>query len=104
MKPRMHPVEISATVTSTKIIKSRQKLGTFLENKVFHKSKISKYVFDKSWSPSPISFKDSFLERFRQFSTLKNDFENQTFQMFVKVVHNFAMSDITGYLTLNWTL
>ena len=35
-----------------------------------------------------------FLERFDQFSTLKNDFENQNFEMFeVEVVHNFGKSE-----------
>ena len=46
--------------------KSRQKLGTFLENKVFWKSKFSK--------------------------TLKKDFENQNFEMFEEVVPNFGKS------------
>ena len=34
-----------------------------------------------------------FLERFDQFSTLKNDFENQSFEMFEEVVHNSGKSD-----------
>ena len=38
-------------------------------------------------------FKDFFWERFDQFSTLKNDFENQNFEMFEEVVHNFGKSD-----------
>ena len=33
------------------------------------------------------------MERFDQFSTLKNDFENQNFEMFEEVVHNFGKSD-----------
>ena len=33
------------------------------------------------------------MEKFDQFSTLKNDFENQNFEMFEKVVHNFGTSD-----------
>ena len=94
MKPRLHPVEISVTVTSTKIIKSRQKLGTFLENKVFHKLKISKMCLIKIGLLAQYSSKNFFWERFKQFSTLKNDFENQNFPMFVEVVHNFGMSDI----------
>jgi hypothetical protein len=32
------------------------------------------------------------MERFDQFSTLKNDLENQNFEMF-KVVHNFGKFD-----------
>ena len=54
-----------------------QKLAIFLENKVFRKSTFSK---------------KRELERFDQFSTLKNDFENQNFDMFEKVVHNFGKS------------
>ena len=34
-----------------------------------------------------------FLDRFDQFSTLKNDFENQNFEMFEEVFHNFGKSD-----------
>ena len=33
------------------------------------------------------------MERFGQFSKLKNDFENQNFEMFEEVVHNFGKSD-----------
>ncbi len=33
------------------------------------------------------------LERFDQFSTLKNDFECTNFAIFDKVVHNFGKSD-----------
>ena len=33
------------------------------------------------------------MERFDQFSTLKIDFENQNFEMFDEVVHNFGKSD-----------
>ena len=33
------------------------------------------------------------MERFDQFSTLKNDIENQNFEMFEEVVHNFGKSD-----------
>ena len=39
------------------------------------------------------SSKNFFLARFNQFSTLKNDFENQNFEMFEEVVHNFGKSD-----------
>jgi hypothetical protein len=38
-------------------------------------------------------FKEKKLERFNQFSTLKNDFENQNFEMFEEVVHTFGKSD-----------
>ena len=48
----------------------------------------------KSWSPSPIFFiKDFFCEIFDRFSTQKNYFENQNFEMFEEVVHNFGKSD-----------
>ena len=33
------------------------------------------------------------MERFDQSSTLKNDFENQNFEMFKEVVYNFGKSD-----------
>ena len=70
---------------------SRQKLGLFLENKVL---KNFKKKFNKSWSPSSIFFKDSFfLERFDQFLTLKNVFENPNFEIFEEVFHNFGKSD-----------
>ena len=32
------------------------------------------------------------MERFNQFSALKNDFENQNFEMFKEVVYNFGKS------------
>ena len=34
-----------------------------------------------------------FLKRFNQFSILKINFENQKFQMFEEIVHNFIKSD-----------
>ena len=51
------------------LIKKHGNLGTFLENKVLSISK------------------------FDQFSTMKYDFENQNFEMFKEVVHNFGKSD-----------
>ena len=33
------------------------------------------------------------MERFNQFLMLKNDFENQNFEIFAKVVYNFGKSD-----------
>ena len=43
---------------------------------------------------SPIFFQWKFvLERFDQFLTLKNDFENLNFEMFEEIVHNFGKSD-----------
>ena len=64
-----------------------------LKNKVFEKSKLSKTFFSENWSPIPIFFKEKKLERLNQFSTLNNDFENQNFEMFEEVVHNFGKSD-----------
>ena len=39
-----------------------------------------------------VLFKEFFFERFNQFSKQKNDFENQNFEMFEEVVHNFGKS------------
>ena len=55
--------------------------------------KFSKTFFIKFWSPNLNSSKNLFLERLDQFSTMKNDFENQNFEMFEKNVHNFGKSD-----------
>jgi hypothetical protein len=71
---------------------SRQKLGTFLENKL-----LSTIFIDISWSLNQIVFIESFLERLDQFLMLKNYFENQNFVIFAKVVHNFGKSD-TGII------
>ena len=49
-------------------------------------------TFQKHFLPPKYSSKKE-RERFDQFSTLKNDFENQNFQMFEEVVHNFGKSD-----------
>ena len=73
---------------------SRQKLGTLSENKVFKKSKFSKKL--KVGLLVHYSLQEKKLERFDwfdRFSTLKNDFENQNFEMFEEVVHNFGKSD-----------
>ena len=37
---------------------------------------------NKSWTPSPIFFREKKSERFNQFLTLKNDFENQNLPIF----------------------
>ena len=51
---------------------SRQKLGTILGNKVPQKSKFSKNIFNKSWSPSPIFFKEIFFGKIQPiFNTEK---------------------------------
>ena len=39
-------------------------------------------------------FKEIFLERFNQFSMLKNDFENKNFEMFKEVVHKLGKFDV----------
>ena len=73
---------------------SRQKLGTFLENKVFQKSKFSKKIFFKvCLFLSPIFFSEKKLERFDQFSILKNNFEIQNFKTFEDFIHTFGRSD-----------
>jgi len=56
----------------------KKKLGTFLENKVFQKSKFSEKEINKSWSPSPIFFTEK---------------QHLNFEMFEEVVHNFGKSD-----------
>ena len=67
---------------------SRQKLGTILGNKVTLKSKFPKR------SPSQIFFIEYFfLERFNQFLTRKNEFDDTNFEMFEEVVHYFDKSD-----------
>ena len=46
-----------------------------------------------SWSPNQIFLTELFMERFDQFLMRKNDFENQYFEIFANVVHNFGKSD-----------
>ena len=55
---------------------SRQKLGTFIENKVLQKSKLSKNFIYKSWSPSQIFFTEKKPVIFNWFMMLKNYFES----------------------------
>ena len=74
------------------IEQSWQKLGTFLEIKYFKNQNIQNIFFIKNWSSSPIFFKKK-MERFNQFSKLKNDFENKNFEIFEEFVHNFGKSD-----------
>ena len=89
MKPRMNLVEIRIfslnNIPYQKQEQSRQKLGTFLENKVFQKSK-----FLKTFG---LLFSKDFLERFDQFSKLKTDFENQNLEILEEVAHNIGKSD-----------
>ena len=56
--------------------------------KVFQKISLIKVGLLIRYCPQNI-----FLERINKFFTLKNDFENQNFEMFEEVVHNFGKSD-----------
>ena len=49
--------------------------------------------FNRDCSPNPAFLKNFFLEIFNKFSTHKNDFENQNFEMFEEVIHNFCKFD-----------
>ena len=67
-------------------------MGTFLENEVhLKKSDLSKNFITVRWSPIKIFTKD--MERFNQFSTMKKYFEDQNYEIFEKVVHNFGKFD-----------
>ena len=46
------------------LLLSRQKLGTFLENKLLQKSKFSKNVNNEKFAPKIIFFNEKKLERF----------------------------------------
>ena len=61
--------------------------------KYFKNQNFQKLFYIKSWSPSPIFFKEIFLGKIRPIFNTKNDFENQNFEMFEEVVHNFGKSD-----------
>jgi hypothetical protein len=67
-------------VRPTNIMSRAKTIGPILKNN-----------FNKNWSPSPIQFKEFFGGRFDQFSTLKND---QNFEMFKEVVHDFGKFDV----------
>ena len=76
-------------------------MGNFLVNKIFSRSKFLKTFINKSWSHMKKS------DRFNQFSTLKNDFENQHFDIFEEVVHNFDKSNqkysrLVCYFSKGW--
>ena len=60
----------------------------YFKNKNFQKISVIKVGLLHQYSTQ-----NFFLERFNQFSTLKNDFESQNFEMFDEVSHNFGMSD-----------
>ena len=64
-----------------------------LNCKVLSKSKFSKEIINKSYLVSNILHNRKNLERLDQFSTLKNDFESQNFEMFEEVDHNFGKFD-----------
>ena len=44
-----------------------------------------------------------FFEWLNQFSTMKNDFENQNFEMFKETVDNFGKSD-SDILVIEWKM
>ena len=64
-----------------------------LNCKVLSKSKFSKEIINKRYLVSNILHNRKNLERLDQFSTLKNDFESQNFEMFEEVDHNFGKFD-----------
>ena len=68
---------------------SRQKLGTFLENKVLKKSKFSKHSIKISWyCPNQIFLKEKKWKDSTNFYHWK-----MTFEIFDKVAHNFGKSE-----------
>ena len=75
------------------------KIGRIFPKKKFYEEYLTrrptfiKKCFWKFWFLKYFKTKKFILERFVQFSTLKNDFENQNFEMFEEVVHNFGKSD-----------
>ena len=102
IKPCMHLLEIGKHFftkwchcqTYQNYEQSRQKLGTFLENKVLQKSKFSKKLLIKvgllvQYS-SQIFF---FLKDLPIFNTEKWLWKSE-FKMFEEVVHNFGKSDV----------
>ena len=67
-------------------------MGTFLENTVFKNQNFEKkqHFLLEFGLLVKYSSEGKKWERFDQFSTLKNDFANQNFEMFEEVVHNFG--------------
>ena len=59
-----------------------------------------KHSKNPSWSPNQIFFKKR--ERFNQFLTLKNDFENENFEIFHKAVPTFGMIPLDTQV-VSWT-
>ena len=94
MKQCMYLVDISifslnnATVRPTKIMNRADKnwahFEYYLKNQNFQNTFLTKVG---------LLVKEKKMERFDQFSTLKNDFENQNFEMLEEVIHNFGKSD-----------
>ena len=60
----------------------------YLKNQNFQKHFLIKVGLLVKYSSQKL-----FLERFNQFLTQKNDFENTNFEMFEEVVHNFGKFD-----------
>ena len=96
MKPFMHLVEIRFFFTKSchcqtyqNYEQSRQKLGTFLRNKVFKKK-----IIYKSWSPSQIFCTEKKVQKDSvDFWCQKLPFKVQIFANFEEVVYNFGRSD-----------
>ena len=96
----MHLVEIgifslnNVTVRPTKIMNRADKnWAHFQKIKYFENQNFQKHFFLKVGLLVQYSSKIFFWEKLEQFSTLKNDFENQNFEMFEEVVHYFGKSD-----------
>ena len=61
--------------------------------RIFPKKNSMKYIWQgDQLLLKNVFYKSFFSERFDQFSTLKNDFENPNFEMFEEFVHNFGKS------------
>ena len=55
--------------------------------------KYSKTCSNKSWSPSQIFIMEHFFGKIRPIFDAENDSENQNFEIFAKVGHNFGKSE-----------
>ena len=64
------------------------RIGHMLQIKYF-KCQSFKKIINSSWSPK--SYMEKQLEWFNQFLTMKNTFQNQSFEFFDRVVHNLVV-------------
>ena len=104
IKPLMHLVENSifslnnVIVRPTKIMNRVDKNWAHFQKLQYIKNQNFQKTFSIKVGLLVQYFSKNFsLERFDQFSTLKNDFKKpQNFEMFQEVVHNFGKSD--GYI------